>query len=107
MKSAQLGSAACDGQMATSTWKYKWVCTRRESRDLADGCHVPWAWTGDAGGGGSALSSHPAEVVLVCSTSRSQSCLAPVGINSIPSVEAAFELPSKIHSFKESCPCHN
>lgn len=29
MKSVQLGSAACDGQMAKSTWKYKWVCTRR------------------------------------------------------------------------------
>lgn len=49
MKSAPLGSAACDGQMAKSTWKDKWVCTRRRAgmwlRDAT------WAWIGDAGGG--------------------------------------------------------
>lgn len=57
MKSVQLGSAACDGQMAKSTWKHKWVCTRRRA-----GIWLMDA-TGDAGGG-STLSSHPAEMVL-------------------------------------------
>lgn len=37
----KLGSAAGDGQMAKSTWKYKWVCSRRTIRIWLMGamCH--------------------------------------------------------------------
>lgn len=54
---------------------------QKERRGLADGWRVPRAWTRDAGGG-SALSSRPAVT------------------GSVPSLETAFELPSKMSSFK-------
>lgn len=79
MKSAQLGSAAWDGQMAKSTWKYKWVCTRRRVR----------IWLVDATfrGHGFVMQEEGAlwvPTLLVCSTSRSPSCSPPTGIPSHP-----------------------